>query len=61
MYDYRLCCLCNNISDENGHTSKGYAVHGRGKNKITNYFHKSCFYKTTKLGEKTETEAEKNE
>lgn len=51
---YEVCCLCLKVKDENGKLATDYAIHGKGKNKISNYFHESCFIKTTKREVKDE-------
>lgn len=51
---YEICCLCLKVEDKDGKLATHYAVHGKGKNKITNYFHKSCFIKTCKREVKDE-------
>ena len=39
------CCICGEVFDDHKRLPTEYAIHGRGKNKIVNYFHYSCYYK----------------
>ena len=38
-----ICIYCNKGG------AKDYAVHGRGKGAVTNFFHASCYYRHTEL------------
>lgn len=48
MSDNHICCICGDTWDKEKRPASDYAIHGKGKNKIINYFHKSCYYEELK-------------
>lgn len=44
-FETHICCICNDIYDDEKRYAHDYAISGRGRKKVTNWFHRSCFIK----------------